>query len=398
MPRPQSLRERSVRKNILFLHYGANWIRGSEIALTRLLQQLGDQNYHSHLICNQDLFANHVRENTGITTNTAFIPEIMIDGQHRKFQLLGWAGLVKKLVREIHDRKIDLLYCNSGITFQAGHYAAYLAGIPTLLHVHCPYNMRYIILYRLAQASRTVFVSRAIAEQITSRVRFRSPWEVIYNGVDTSEFHPPLLRDTSIRARFGIPEDALVIGQIGSLIKRKAPDIVLKACAEIFNENSDARLVLAGDGEMEHECRMLSNSLGIADRVVFTGFLRDTVPLYQHVLDINVLASRSEAMGITLLEAGACGIPSIASRVDGIPEALIEGTTGELFPKDDYKALAKHLRILAESRRRRYEMGTTAREWIKDNFSIERYGSSVTRCIDALISSSSLAATHSGML
>ena len=397
MPLLQILRKRSVRKNILFLHYGANWIRGSEIALTRLLQQLGDEKYHSHLICNQELFADHVRENTGISIDTVFIPEIMIDGKHRRIQLLGWMGMVKRLIREIHDRKIDLLYCNSGITFQAGHYAACLSGIPTLLHVHSPYTMRYLFLYRLAHASKTVFVSRAIAEQITSRVRFRSPWEVIYNGVDTSVFLPPVVRDTSERARLGIPENALVIGQIGSLIARKAPDIVLKACANVFNENPHAWLVLAGDGEMEHDCRTLSSRLGIADRVVFTGHLRDTVPLYQHVLDINVLASRSEAMGITLLEAGACGIPSIASRVDGIPEALIEGKTGELFPKEDYKALAIHLRILAESSRRRYEMGTTAREWIKDNFSIESYGSSVARCIDALLSNSSLMASHSGL-
>ena len=111
---------------------------------------------------------------------------------------------------------------------------------------------------------------------------------------------------------------------------------------------------------MEADLRRLANELGIARNVTLTGYVDDVLPYYQHVFDINVLVSRTEGLGISVIEGAACGLPAVVSNCTGLPETVVEGETGLLFDLDDAEGLRGHLLRLAESPSLRASMGGPA--------------------------------------
>ncbi len=96
---------------------------------------------------------------------------------------------------------------------------------------------------------------------------------------------------------------------------------------------------------------------------------------------MNVLASRSEALPLCLMEAAACGLPSLAARVDGIPEAVIDHETGFLFEAEDYQVLADKMKVLISSPTLRANLGRGARKLAEQKFSQDQYVDSIDRII-----------------
>ena len=366
------------RKNVLFLHGGGNWIRGSENALLTLLRGIDRSMVEPFLFCSHQELAARA---PGIESTVAPLPEIMVDSDHRRLQFLGWMKTVLKLRSLVRQKQIDLIYCNGGSTLQVGYYVAKLCGIPVICHIHSPYSRRYIILYRFHLASKLIFVSEAIKTQINARHRLRAGCEVVHNGVDVQRFHPAKARDSSWKQQLGLEEGTLVFGQVSSLIRRKGIDLVLKAFRTISGDYPQARLVLVGDGPEDCACRSLAATLGITHKVVFAGEIADPVPIYQHVFDVNVLASRSDAFPLSLLEAAACGVPSIAAAVDGIPEAVKHGTTGLLFDAENVEMLSQNMRVLLRMSELRSKLGQAARLDAVARFSNEQYCGSIQRII-----------------
>jgi len=332
------------------------------------------------LLCDQPVLRDRALE-AGIATTLFPIPQIMVDGSEVHLQFRQAARLLRKVLSLIAQRRIQLLYCSGGRPCQVGYYAAKLRRIPVVCHVMCPYNRRYILLYRLHRASRVIFISRAIREQICKKQKFLAKTEVVYAGVDTERFRPASEREPHWREQLSIPTYAVVFGQVSSLIHRKGIDLVLRAFERVGQQSPHARLVLVGDGPQREEYVALAAQLGVKDKVVFTGNQADPVPFYQHVFDVNVLASRSEALGVSLLEAGACGLPSVASNVEGIPEVLGEDETGLLFPAGDHAALAERMARLAADPALRSRLGSRARQQTVERFSKQSFVRAIERII-----------------
>lgn len=366
--------------NVLFLHSGGQWLRGSENALLAALRGLR-RTAVIPLVwsSNAELLAAAQRE--GIETMLGSMPEIMIDGEHVRLQFFSWAATIQRLWKLIERRNIQLLYCNGGSTCQVGYYPAKLARIPLICHLHAPYNRRYVLLYRIHRASRVIFVSRAIQKSILQKQPFAGRSEVIHNGVDIHRFHPVREREHPWRERLGLPSGAVVFGQVSSLIERKGIDILLRAFAITSAQEPTARLVIVGDGPQRGEYEVLADKLGIQGRVVFTGNQIDPLPFYQHVLDVNVLASRSDAFPLSLLEASACGLPNLAASVDGIPEAVADQVTGFLFAAGDHQMLAAKMLLLLQSLPLRRALGEAGRQRAVGEFSMEHYCQSIERVI-----------------
>jgi glycosyltransferase involved in cell wall biosynthesis len=176
-----------------------------------------------------------------------------------------------------------------------------------------------------------------------------------------------------------------VIGQVGSLLKRKGADVAIRAIAEPEPTARGVRLVLVGEGPEETKLRELSESLGVSDRVTFTGQDPNPLRFYQHVFDVNLLASRSEAMGLALLEGAACGLPGLGANAEGTPEALIDGESGFLFPSEDHEALARLIERLADDPGLRERMGRRAREIALERFTVERQVGEIDGVISRLL-------------
>ena len=127
---------------------------------------------------------------------------------------------------------------------------------------------------------------------------------------------------------------------------------------------------------------------GLTRSVIFAGYVPRVADFYRDTIDINVLASDEEGLGLVLLEGGACGLPSVGSDCTGIREVILDGRTGYLFRQGDSHALAQKLLDLATQAERRTAMGRAAREFVEHHFSEERYAAGITAVIDDVISSS----------
>ena len=365
---------------VLFLHSGGEWLRGSENALLVALRGL-DRRRITPLLFSSNRHFTTLAHGDGVETIDSPMPQVMIDGRDTRLQLLSWAALVLRLSRVIKRRNIGLVYCNGGSTCQVGYYAARLARVPLVCHLHAPYDRRYVVLYRLHRAAKVVFVSHAIEKSTTQKQAFVGNCEVVYNGVDTKEFRPEKERDAKSRQRWGLPADAVVFGQVSSLIARKGIDVLLRAFELVSRKNPTTRLVIVGDGPGRREYEALANQLGIGDHVVFTGNQSSPVLFYRDVFDVNVLASRSDAFPLSLLEASACGLPNIGASVDGIPESVTEEVTGLLFEAGNHEMLAAKMNSLLYSAEVRHTLGEAGRMRAIQEFSMEKYCRSIERII-----------------
>ena len=196
---------------------------------------------------------------------------------------------------------------------------------------------------------------------------------VIRNGVDLSRFEGPPAGDR-LRHELGVAPDARLVIVVSRLARLKGIEHFLEAAAVLKPRYPDVRFVVVGETSPPNppylqELHELSRTLGIADRVIFTG-LRSDVPSVLGAATVAVMPSLNEALSNVLLESMAAGAPVVATRVGGTPEALIDGETGLLVEPGDSNAIATAVAQLLDNRELAGRLGCAARALIRDRFSV----------------------------
>lgn len=155
--------------------------------------------------------------------------------------------------------------------------------------------------------------------------------------------------------------DAPTIVCVAKYRPEKGHSVLLDAFALVRAEIPNARLVLVGGGALHDQLAQRARVLGLADSVELTGAVEEPWP-YLASAHVFALASLSEAYGIAVVEAMAAGLPVVAAAVGGIPELVVPGVSGELFPPGDHESLARELVLLLKSPELRQRMGAAGRE------------------------------------
>ena len=251
-------------------------------------------------------------------------------------------------------RAHDVVYLNGTV---AGRVLPALGGAPAVLHVHD-------MVERVPRFWRRAQLVLADSEAVAARLDGLNP-VVVGCPVEIDPPHVPAPWNG----------DGPVIGFVGRIEPRKAPDVLAAAAPAIRAGAPGARVVLVGDasfGAAQDYARAVASS----PEVEHLGWSDHAPGLMRH-LDVLVLPSRSEPFGTVLAEAMAVGTPVVATRVDGLPEVVDDGVTGALVPPDDPAALAEAvLRVLE----RRDTMGAAAahaaRRWDADAYA-DRVGALV---------------------
>ena len=196
--------------------------------------------------------------------------------------------------------------------------------------------------------------------------------EVIYNGVNAGRFDSN--KKTALdKESLGIPQDHRVVTTVANCIPEKGLDVFLKAAKEVLENGPKATFVVVGDGPLLDDLKQLASSLGISPSTAFLG-LRDDVHDVLALSDVFVLCSMwEEAHALVILEAMAAGLPVVASNIGAIPESVVDGVTGVLFPRGDAGALADGITALLENEDLRSKMGAAGRQRVEDHFTIERW-------------------------
>lgn len=192
----------------------------------------------------------------------------------------------------------------------------------------------------------------------------------IPNGVDTGKFAPANESDRmAARKEFGLADDDLLVGCVANLFPVKRHCDLIDALAQVRVVMPQTHLVLIGDGPLRPEIEAQIRSLGLQDAVHLLGD-RDDIPRLLPALDLFALASSSEGLSNAILEAQACGLPVLATRVGGNPE-LVPEDSGRLVKAEDPPMLADAMIGLLKNPALRSRMGAAARARVERKHSLQ---------------------------
>ncbi len=226
----------------------------------------------------------------------------------------------------------------------------------------------------LARLARRVDAFVAISEEIRQGLlRDGIPLERIRridNFVDSTVFHPPAAGEKErLKEALGYSGNTLVL-YAGRMVPRKGVSHLLAAWKLVAPAFPDARLLLLGEGPLLGELRETAAGCGIRETACFLGRV-DNVPDYMRAADLFVLPSLQEGMPNALLEAMACGMPSVATRIGGVVDVSADGASALLVPAGDPIGLAAGMRSLLSDPALRKRISEGAVRRVEDSYGLE---------------------------
>jgi sugar transferase (PEP-CTERM/EpsH1 system associated) len=342
----------------VFTHLGTG---GTELGILRVVAGLGGPQFQHRLCTLRGFDPDFVRRNN-------LSDQVLVAGRaDGKSQFLLF-----RLMAIMKSYKPHIVHSRNWGAIEAVP-AARLAGVPVVIHSEHGYEVDMLrglpvrrrllrrALYPLADAVFTV------TEELRQYHR-RQAWvsadriRVIYNGVDTERFSPCPDARVRLRKKLGLTAGTFVIGTVGRMVPIKDQKTLLRAAELLIRLGLDVHVLLLGTGP---ERRALEDyvqaSAELRGHVTLLG-VSDSVPELLQSLDVFVLPSLCEGFSNTLLEAMACGLPTVATRVGGNPEVVGERQSAWLFSPGDFSGLAERLERMARCGKLGIELGAEARE------------------------------------
>ncbi|HEX6463187.1 MAG TPA: glycosyltransferase [Vicinamibacterales bacterium] len=174
-----------------------------------------------------------------------------------------------------------------------------------------------------------------------------------------------------LHADLWLPHHAPVVGNVAALVPHKGQRHLIEAAAIVVPKVPDARFVIAGEGELRAALERQIRERGLEKHVFLAGFRPDILSVHK-AFDIFVMSSVTEGLGTSLLDAMACGKPVVATTAGGMPEVVVDGTTGLLVPPRDHEALAGAIVSLLRDEALRRRMGLAGEARVREQFSADR--------------------------
>ena len=248
------------------------------------------------------------------------------------------------------------------------------------------FHNKYLVDKVLSYADVIISPSERYIEKSRFLGKYRDKIVAIPNGINLGEFDIGYSKE-ECRKRLGLPVDKKILLFFGYLAPYKGPDVLVNAMSKSIKHVPDTELVFAGKGVMRGELEMLSKDLGIEKNVRFVGFVEDGLkPLYYKAADIFCLPSMmgTECYPLTILEAMACGVPIVASKIGGIPDAVRDGENGLLVQPRDSEVLADAIIYLLVNEDISEKMGKNGRKKV-EGYSWERIAEETEKVYEGLI-------------
>ena len=278
------------------------------------------------------------------------------------------------------EEDFDIIHCHDWMTFGAGIRAKKKKGKPLVLHVHATehdrtgghqVNQHVYDLERhgIHKADKVIAVSNFTKTKIMDHYGLPSEKiRVVHNAVDFSQHY--------YDEDFGIKKTDRIVLFLGRITLQKGPDYFVHAAKKVLGHEKNVKFVIAGSGDMEPFIIEKAAELGIADKVLFAGFLnQDDVERAYKMADIYVMPSESEPFGITALEAMKYKTPSIVSKQSGVSEVVrhclevdfwdVDEMSGKIIALLRYKPLHETLKEDGYFEVKRFSWDTPAEKCIQ---------------------------------
>ena len=353
---------------ILYVHYGDEWIRGSERCLLDLLTHLDKTVFEPILWCNSKVLMQEAQALGIKVYHDNF--KLLLGWRRPKLDLPAFYTQVKRASKLIDQHRIQLIHANSGAPCQWLNLAARIHRIPLIAHLHARYPWRDRVTLGLHQAPYVVGVSRPVVDSLAQDQVRDGSLQVIANGIDITRLEQQ--GSVDIRERLGINQSDYVIATIGSLIKRKGMDLLIDALADLVAQEIPAHLVIIGSGPEAFNLLHQARELKVSKHLHLLGEQDTPYALIRDGVDVFASGAREEVFGLVLAEAGLAGLPVVATNVGGIPEVVVDSYTGLLVEPESSEALSRALGQLFLAPCSRKELGLSAHHHVKKHFSIQR--------------------------
>lgn len=293
----------------------------------------------------------------------------------RRRRPVGFWLSKKKIARWLTRLQPDIVHVNSFWAPELAIPAAVSAGFPVVYHIRDFYDhLDEGRLRAFRQCNLLLCITQCVADAI-KRISPDLPLEVVYNAVDIEKFQiaEPV---AEIRQRAGW-QNAFIVGVASRLSPEKGQETFLKAAGIIARSYPDARFLIVGGSQFslkegfEQDIRYRVEQLGLAGKVLFTGFVQN-MPDYYKSMDVCVLASDWEPFGRTVIEAMAAGTPVVATMSGGPEEVIENGVNGLLVPPSDPDAMAEAILDLYKRPDLRQSFAKKGVETVRSRFGLEQ--------------------------
>ncbi len=299
---------------------------------------------------------------------------------------------VLRLRRALVDHSIDLLYANNThSSSRIGMVAARLAGIPFITHVRgMAWDKGWGRMGYLRLAERVIAVSDACGESVR---RFAGSGRLVtvHNGIPLEADAEIQVGDREeIRREFGYGPNDLVVASVSHVMPRKGQEHSVAALKILAVDVPEAKLLLIGkldrDPAYVSKLRGEIESAGLGDRVLIPGFRSDVGQILS-AADVFVHTALADPHPRSVIEAMARGLPVVAFAADGVPETVVEGTTGFLSQPGDVPGLAEGLSKLLTDEGLRVKMGKAGRQRVEAHFTDDATASKIAEQITQVLNS-----------
>ena len=370
-------------KRILYLHAGAE-MYGADKVLLELIKGVDSKEFEAHVILPNDGVLVEALRQVGAKVSVLDYPIL----RRKYFNPKGIADYIrsynfyaKQIALYAREHSIDMVHNNTAAVLE-GIYLKRKLKLPLIWHVHeiivKPKAISDFINMLMGRyADKIVTVSQAVANHIKQSPFIKdSQVEVIYNGVDNTVYYP--MDASSIREKFDIAQDALVIGMIGRVNAIKGQNDFIEAVEPLLEKNEQAVAFLAGGVFPGEEWRLEELDKRIASSSVVSQIHRidyydKTSELY-NMFDIFVLPSiKPDSLPTVVLEAMACSKPVVGYNNGGIAEMVVDDKSGCLVKPNRPQELSNAISLLLDSSEKREKFGRVGYQRQKELFSLESY-------------------------
>jgi phosphatidylinositol alpha-1,6-mannosyltransferase len=318
-----------------------------------------------------------VREHTSVLLPTPLVQRraaALVEEHAAEAVLFGAAAPLGLMARALGDagarRTVGLTH---------GHEAGW-AGYPGTRQVLAAVGRRVDVLTYLGEYTRSRIAS-AVGRDAAARMQQLTP------GVDTTVFHPDV-DGTAVRARYGLQGRPVVVC-VSRLMPRKGQDALVRALPRVRDAVPGTALLLVGGGPYRGQLQRMAEQAGVAEHVVLTGSVPlAELPAHYAAGDVFAMPCRTrhrgldvEGLGIVYLEASACGLPVVAGRSGGAPDAVQPDVTGHVVDGTDEQQLTDVLLTLLRSPDERARLGAAGRAWVSREWTWEHSADRLRRVL-----------------
>ncbi|MDB6124768.1 MAG: glycosyl transferase group 1 [Pedosphaera sp.] len=291
----------------------------------------------------------------------------------------------RRLTQHFHKERPDIVHTHSGKAGIVGRFAAARANVPVIIHgIHGPSfgpfqgvlaNWFFSTAERSAGKITTHFVSVADAmteQYLAAGIGRREQYTKVFSGFPLEPFLSAK-NDQTLRAKWGIGSNDIVIGKIGRLFKLKGHDDLFTVAPALTQRFPQIKFLLVGDGPWRNRFEAHVRALGLTNHFIFTGLVPPSeVPRLVGIMDILVHLSLREGLPRALPQALAAAKPVVAYDCDGAREVCRDNETGFLLQPGDLAGLKERIGTLVGDAALRQRLGGCGQIFVRDRFSVER--------------------------